>query len=88
MPHGVAVEIESYNEEDTITRIGAVIYCATARRCLSPGPRIFIRLWIRGLRTEWERKSRNRKQESGDVQGIHRKIDRELKGRALDGGRY
>ena len=40
------------------------------------------------MRTEWERKSRNRKQESGDVQGIHRKIDRELKGRALDGGRY
>lgn len=27
VPHGVAVEIESYNEEDTITRIGAVIYC-------------------------------------------------------------
>lgn len=27
VPHGVAVEIESYREEDTITRIGAVIYC-------------------------------------------------------------
>ena len=27
VPHGVAVEIESYREEDTLTRIGAVIYC-------------------------------------------------------------
>lgn len=27
VPHGVAVEIESYREEDRITRIGAVIYC-------------------------------------------------------------
>ena len=27
VPHGVAVEIESYKEEDRITRIGAVIYC-------------------------------------------------------------
>ncbi len=27
VPHGVAIEIESYSEEPTITRIGAVIYC-------------------------------------------------------------
>ena len=27
VPHGVAVEIESYKEEPGITRIGAVIYC-------------------------------------------------------------
>ncbi len=27
VPHGVAVEIESYEEEPNITRIGAVIYC-------------------------------------------------------------
>ena len=27
VPHGVAVEIESYSEEQGITRIGAVIYC-------------------------------------------------------------
>lgn len=27
VPHGVAVEIESYREEEKITRIGAVIYC-------------------------------------------------------------
>lgn len=27
VPHGVAVEIESYEEEEDITRIGAVIYC-------------------------------------------------------------
>ena len=27
VPHGVAVEIESYKEEKNITRIGAVIYC-------------------------------------------------------------
>ena len=27
VPHGVAVEIESYEEEPDITRIGAVIYC-------------------------------------------------------------
>ncbi len=27
IPHGVAVEIESYEEEPKITRIGAVIYC-------------------------------------------------------------
>lgn len=27
VPHGVAVEIESYQEEQKITRIGAVIYC-------------------------------------------------------------
>ena len=27
VPHGVAVEIESYSEEPEITRIGAVIYC-------------------------------------------------------------
>ena len=27
VPHGVAVEIESYIEEEKITRIGAVIYC-------------------------------------------------------------
>ena len=27
VPHGVAVEIESYKEEPKITRIGAVIYC-------------------------------------------------------------
>lgn len=27
VPHGVAVEIESYKEEPDITRIGAVIYC-------------------------------------------------------------
>lgn len=27
VPHGVAVEIESYKEERNITRIGAVIYC-------------------------------------------------------------
>ena len=27
VPHGVAVEIESYREEENITRIGAVIYC-------------------------------------------------------------
>lgn len=32
-------------------------------------PEDFIRLWIRGLRTEWERKSRNRKQESGGCAG-------------------
>ena len=27
VPHGVAVEIESYQEGENITRIGAVIYC-------------------------------------------------------------
>lgn len=27
VPHGVAVELESYSEESDITRIGAVIYC-------------------------------------------------------------
>lgn len=27
VPHGVAIEIESYSEEPNITRIGAVIYC-------------------------------------------------------------
>ncbi|MCI8608018.1 MAG: GTPase Era [Firmicutes bacterium] len=27
VPHGVAIEIESYEEAETITRIGAVIYC-------------------------------------------------------------
>lgn len=27
IPHGVAIELESYKEEPTITRIGAVIYC-------------------------------------------------------------
>lgn len=27
IPHGVAIEIESYKEEPNITRIGAVIYC-------------------------------------------------------------
>lgn len=27
VPHGVAVEIESYEEGDTLTKIGAVIYC-------------------------------------------------------------
>ena len=27
VPHGVAVEIEQYVEEDRLTRIGAVIYC-------------------------------------------------------------
>src|SRR5699024_9110628 len=27
VPHGVAVEIESYREEPKVTRIGAVIYC-------------------------------------------------------------
>ena len=27
VPHGVAVEIESFREEPGITRIGAVIYC-------------------------------------------------------------
>ncbi len=27
VPHGVAVEIEQYEEDDDITRIGAVIYC-------------------------------------------------------------
>ena len=27
VPHGVAVEIEQYKEEETITRINAVIYC-------------------------------------------------------------
>ncbi|MDO4518292.1 MAG: KH domain-containing protein, partial [Bacillota bacterium] len=27
VPHGVAVEIEQYEEGDNITRIGAVIYC-------------------------------------------------------------
>lgn len=27
VPHGVAIEIESYAEEPTITKIGAVIYC-------------------------------------------------------------
>ena len=27
VPHGVAVEIESYSEEENLTRIGAVIYC-------------------------------------------------------------
>ena len=27
VPHGVAVEIESYSEEPKLTRIGAVIYC-------------------------------------------------------------
>ena len=27
VPHGVAVEIEQYEEDDNITRIGAVIYC-------------------------------------------------------------
>ncbi len=27
VPHGVAVEIESYKEESDVTRIGAVIYC-------------------------------------------------------------
>ena len=27
IPHGIAVEIESYEEKETITNIGAVIYC-------------------------------------------------------------
>ncbi len=27
VPHGVAVEIESYEEKDTLTKIGVVIYC-------------------------------------------------------------
>lgn len=27
VPHGVAVEIESYKEDDRLTRIGAIIYC-------------------------------------------------------------
>ncbi len=27
VPHGVAIEIESYKEEENLTRIGAVIYC-------------------------------------------------------------
>lgn len=27
VPHGVAIEIESYKEEPNISRIGAVIYC-------------------------------------------------------------
>lgn len=27
VPHGIAVEIESYEEEENLTRIGAVIYC-------------------------------------------------------------
>lgn len=27
IPHGVAVEIENFNEEEQITRIGAIIYC-------------------------------------------------------------
>ena len=27
VPHGIAVEIESYKEDDKITKIGAVIYC-------------------------------------------------------------
>lgn len=27
VPHGVAVEIESYHEDEKVTRIGAVIYC-------------------------------------------------------------
>ena len=27
VPHGVAIEIESYREEGSLTRIGAVIYC-------------------------------------------------------------
>ena len=27
VPHGVAIEIESYSEEPDITRIGCVIYC-------------------------------------------------------------
>lgn len=27
VPHGIAVEIETYEETDTLTRIGAVIYC-------------------------------------------------------------
>ena len=27
VPHGVAIELESYKEEPNITRIGAVIYC-------------------------------------------------------------
>ncbi|MFA5634366.1 MAG: GTPase Era [Anaerovoracaceae bacterium] len=27
IPHGIAVEIESYEEKDRLTRIGAVIYC-------------------------------------------------------------
>lgn len=31
IPHGVAVEIEEYDEEDSITRIGAVIICENPR---------------------------------------------------------
>lgn len=27
VPHGIAVEIESYEEEENLTRIGAVVYC-------------------------------------------------------------
>ena len=27
MPHGVAVEIERFKEEESLTQIGAVIYC-------------------------------------------------------------
>ena len=27
IPHGVAIEIESYTEEERLTRIGVVIYC-------------------------------------------------------------
>ena len=27
VPHGVAIELESYQEEPSITKIGAVIYC-------------------------------------------------------------
>ncbi len=27
MPHGVAVEIEKFKEEESLTQIGAVIYC-------------------------------------------------------------
>ena len=27
VPHGIAVEIESYEENENLTRIGAVIYC-------------------------------------------------------------
>ena len=36
----------------------------------------------------WGRRSRSEEEESGDVQRIHGNIDRELKGRALCGGRY
>lgn len=27
VPHGIAIELESYNEEENLTQIGAVIYC-------------------------------------------------------------